>query len=165
MKRWIIRCLSILAGLLLFAACAAGCDFSLKCKLAYFVNDDGKSCTIIGLGNFTGTELVIPSEIDGYAVTDIDSHAFQDCDDLVSVTLPKGVTSIENSTFRNCDNLKSVTIPDSVKTIRACAFWDCTSLTSVEIPDSVESLGNYAFSGCSNLTSVKMGNSVKSIGN
>ena len=42
-------------------------------------------------------------------VTNIGSHAFFDCKDLISITIPETVTSIGDYTFQNCPNLTSVT--------------------------------------------------------
>ena len=42
--------------------------------------------------------------------------------------------------FQQCTNLVSVSIPDSVTSISGGAFWLCTNLTSVTIPGSVRKL-------------------------
>lgn len=96
----------------------------------------------------TYTDVVIPYEINGIAVTSIGSWAFWSNTVLNSVTIPNSVTTIANDAFRGCSNLKSVTIPDSVITIANDAFMDCDSLTSITIPDSVTTIGINAFSGC-----------------
>ena len=133
------------------------------------------------------TELVIPSEINGYkvtgigdwtfyecssitritipnSVTSIGSSAFCECSNLTSVTLPDGLTSIGERAFENCSSLTSITIPDSVTSIDYCAFGNCSSLTSITIPDSVTSIGSSAFCECSNLTSVTLPDGLTSIG-
>jgi len=56
--------------------------------LAYEVNDDGVSCTIVGIGSCHDTEIIIPTVIDGYAVTSIGYAAFEGCTGLTSITLP-----------------------------------------------------------------------------
>ena len=74
-----------------------------------------------------------------------------------------GITSIGKHAFENCSNLSSITIPNSVKSIRDYAFYGCSSLSSITIPNSVTSIGFSAFSNCSGLTSITIPNSVKYI--
>ena len=114
------------------------------------------------------TEIVIPDTVEHYgkkyAVTSIDSWAFEYCDSLISVTIPNTITSIDNGTFYSCTNLKSITIPGSVTSIGEWAFVNCTSLTDVTISEGVTSIGGLAFRGCSSLTSVVIPEGVTNIG-
>ncbi|MGN1433316.1 MAG: leucine-rich repeat protein [Ruminococcus sp.] len=110
------------------------------------------------------TELVIPSELDGYKVVKINSYAFSENWNLVSVVIPDGVTDIGTCAFENCGNLASVKIPDSVTSIHNWAFESCESLVSITIPDSVTSIGDGAFNYCTSLESVKLSKNLSSIG-
>ena len=139
-------------------------------KLTYTItNEEKKQVELSGYekDNPEGT-LNIPATvtINGieYSVTSIGENAFENCDNLQSVTIPNSVTSIGMYAFRNCSSLQSVTIPNSVTSIGIYAFSGCSNLQSVAIPNSVTSIGMYAFSGCSNLQSVTIPNSVTSIG-
>ena len=145
--------------------CDYGCGKALRSEgLSYKSNRDG-TCSVSGIGSCTERIVIIPEvSPDGYRVTAIDSYAFSNCSDLVSVTIPDSVTSIGSSAFYNCYSLTSVVIPDSVTSIGSSAFYYCTSLTSVEIPDSVTSIGDCAFHYCKSLTSVEIPDSVESIG-
>lgn len=67
-------------------------------------------------------------------VTEISSHAFQDCKSLRSVTLPETIGSIKNSAFSGCTNLESLIIPTGVDEIGTNAFLDCN-------------IDNFTFSG------------------
>ena len=78
-------------------------------------------------------DMVIPPEIDGYAVVGLGANA-----------------------FTNQSTLTRVTIPDSVRQIGAFAFSGCVGLTSVTIPNSVTSIGAGVFSGCSGLTEISL---------
>ncbi len=155
--------------------------------LEYVLDDYEKTCTITGIGICGDSELVIPSEIDGFTVNRIGGSAFFECDQLISVTLPDsiayidsyafcecynlesinipdGVFAIEYATFYECRNLKSITLPDGIAYIEALAFDFCYSLESVNIPDGVTFIGDWAFEGCNKLTSIEIPNSVGSIG-
>lgn len=127
----------------------------------YEENDNGG----ITITKFIGdeTNVVIPSKIDGKAVTSIGDWAFSDCTSLTEVTIPNSVTSIGYRAFEDCKNLKEVTIGNGVTSIGDEAFKNCTSLTNVTIPNSVTSIGDYAFYYCESLTKVTIGSSVKSI--
>ena len=147
---------------------------------------------VIGLGNVSELDIVIPDTYKGLPVTEIgekafyninDAHlsyiksveigdsvttigfsAFYGCSSLTSVVIPDSVTSIGDGTFYDCSSLTSVVIPDSVTSIGGYAFYNCSSLTEIVIPDSVTSIGGYAFYNCSSLTSVVIPDSVTSIG-
>lgn len=108
-------------------------------------------------------DVVIPSEIEGLPVTNIDM-AFYGCDGITSVTIPNSVKNIGSSAFSGCTGLTSVTIPDSVTNIGSSAFSSCTGLTSITIPNSVTNIGDYAFADCINITSITIPGSVKNIG-
>jgi len=81
----------------------------------------------------TATELVIPSEIDGYKVISIGYMA-----------------------FRECKLLSSVTIPDSVEDIDFYAFENCISLTDITLGSGVNAIDNKAFSGCKRLVNITL---------
>lgn len=97
-------------------------------------------------------------------VTSIKEYAFQDCDDLVSVTLPSSVTSIGPSAFGGCDNLQSIEIPEGVTTIGERAFFGCRDLSLVTLPSSLTSIGEEAFRACQSLKSITIPGGVENFG-
>lgn len=103
--------------------------------------------------------VTIPS-----SVTSIGDFAFGSCSSLTNVTIPSKVTSIGDGAFGDCESLTSIIIPFGVTSIGDDAFVDCDSLTSVAIPDSVTSIGDGAFDNCYNLMSMTIPSSVTSIG-
>lgn len=121
--------------------------------LAYIINDDGKTCTVTGIGTCMDTDIVI-GQIDGYPVTSIGFRAFLRCTSLTNITIGNSVTSIGDGAFRECTSLANITIGNSVTSIGVGAFLECTSLASITIPNSVTSIGSVAFEKCSSLISV-----------
>ena len=77
------------------------------------------------------TDITIPSQINGIAVTSIGKYAFSNCTSLTSVIIPDSITTIEYSAFSGCTSLTSVTIGNCVTSIGNYAFKDCTSLTTI----------------------------------
>ena len=74
------------------------------------------------IGNVT--EVSVPAEIDGYAVTALGDSLFKNTD-ITSVTLPASVTAIGWFAFYGCGALQSVTLGEAVSTIGYAAFDGC----------------------------------------
>ncbi|WP_337591164.1 leucine-rich repeat protein [Vescimonas sp.] len=120
-------------------------------------------------------------------------------DSIKTVVIKDGVTTIEEGAFEDCENLTSITIPASVTNIGEDVFSGCSTLARIEvdsenqnytsldgvlfskdlikiirypegrsgdytIPSNVTSIGNFAFKGCAGLTNVIIPNGVTSIG-
>ena len=105
---------------------------------------------------------------EGSQLTNIPSYAFNNCQALQSITIPKSVTTFgENSDgygyqFSYCSSLNSVTFEEGsqLTNIPSFAFSWCNNLQSITIPKSVTSFGEdsygqgHQFDGCSSLNSV-----------
>lgn len=96
----------------------------------YEIHENGKSCTITGMGSCTDTELVIPSVMDGYLVAEITVCLNSD---VVSVEFLEGINVFYGDLFYECYNLKTVIIPSSTQSIPAGAFDNCASLESITV--------------------------------
>lgn len=143
----------------------------------------------VASGNYSG-RVVIPASVDyngtTYAVTGIQSLAFNFEPALTSVVIPISVKEIGVQAFFNCESLKeveifanlsvipsmcfsdckalkSIRLPSSVKMIHSGAFSNC-GLTEVQLPPFLESIGQNAFQSCSSLRSVNLPKSLSSIG-
>lgn len=130
--------------------------YDLGSGTLYFDSEAGR---ITGVDDYVRNyawEIVIPSKINGVAVTSIGAEAFRESRRLTSVTIPNSVTSIGQSAFWGCDNLEEVILPNSVSIIGDSAFASCGSLKSISVPKSVAYIGCYAFSRCSDLSSVAL---------
>ena len=104
--------------------------------VTYTLKDDtlvvgGKSYTVSGIGSFNGGELKIAGRYKGYNVSTIGASAFLNNSTITSVILQSPTKIIENSAFENCNKLKTVTIPKSVERIGAYAFRGCLRLTDM----------------------------------
>ena len=104
-------------------------------------------------GAYSG-DVIIPETVDSFTVTGIDQHAFANCQQLSSVSMPSTITFIGQGAFEGDVLLSSVTIPGSVDSIGAYAFEYCTGLTYLFIPSSVKTIDPCAFAGCYGMTSV-----------
>ena len=120
----------------------------------YYIAEDEKAVINGYIGE--GGDVTIPSEIDGYPVTEITgSHNsfYGQCGiffakNVTSVIIPDSVTRINDGAFSRCVFLTGATIPDSVTRIGA-AFAGCYSLTSVTIGKGVTLIDRFAFEGTS----------------
>ncbi len=52
------------------------------------------------------------------------------------------VTAIKDMAFNDCDNLLTVTIPSSVTVLEEYAFSSCTALTKVDMGNGVTEIGD-----------------------
>lgn len=108
---------------------------------------DSQSCKITGYTG-TDTELVIPSKIEGYAVTQIGDSAFEVSDEdpikIEKVTIPESVEYIGYTAFFGTA-ITEIVIPEGVKVIEQQAFDACPNLVSATLPASLETLGMSVF--------------------
>ena len=136
--------------------------------LEFRVNEDRITCTIVGMGKCTDTEVEVPENISIYKVTAIGKEAFcGEIDEVAAkitkVTLPEGVQSIGERAFQGCRELTAINLPNSIKEIGLGAFWDCSSLDNVIIPNSLSVISSQTFYACTSLSSIVIPDSVKSI--
>lgn len=73
------------------------------------------------------------------------------------------LTNICDDAFNGCEVLESVILPKSVKHIGPRAFADCDALSEVDMNEGLESIGGEAFRSCYNLFEIRIPNSVKTI--
>ena len=123
-------------------------------------------------------DIVIPESViyndKTYIVTSIGTSAFESCNNLVSVTIPKSVKDINRYAFRYSGNLSSIIVsPENpkydsrencnavIETATDLLIVGCKNTT---IPSNVIGIGDYAFAGCSGLTSLTIPSNVTSIG-
>ena len=110
-------------------------------------------------------DVVIPSTVthdkNEYKVVGIGNCCFQNCDSLLSITLPETIEYIGTMSFYDCRRLSEIDFPKSLKNINEGAFMGCQELRRIAIPDNVETLEGNIFRGCRNLYEVEIGNGIK----
>lgn len=101
-------------------------------ELAYELNADSETCTVVGIGTVKGNDITIPAYIDGHRVTAIGQGAFANCSHLENVVIDEGIMSIEEEAFEGCRSLLGVTIPNSIISVGRFAFADCDQFLQIE---------------------------------
>lgn len=107
---------------------------SLENNFKQYVDDKGfifcESKNQLYLIGYLGSDsnVVLPEAQRTYI---IQKRAFEENDNLISVTLSESVTDIEAFAFYNCNNLTNVTISRSVKFINVDVLGECDNLESV----------------------------------
>jgi len=89
----------------------------------------------------------------------IAGDAFDECSNLIRVSLPEGLTSIGDSAFAYCYNLNSINLPESLTSIGAGAFSQCSSLINLNLPEGLTSLGRFGtsvFQECTDFKEISM---------
>ena len=76
-----------------------------------------------------------------------------------NTVIPSSIKIIDDFAFDECEDLISITIPENVTHIGFAAFDHC-GFTSLIIPDSITTIGQHAFQGCKRLQSLVLGKSI-----
>ena len=136
------------------------------------------SITITGYNIEGGTDVVIPSQIDGKTVVAIGDYAFTKSGVIPSLTAYNNDYKVSLLSYNSNNNyvvkplevtgvkglgITSVIIPNTVTSIGGHAF-EGNNLINVEIPSSISRIGDYAFAG-NKLTNVEIPSSITVIGN
>ncbi len=74
-------------------------------------------------------------------------QAFQNCDNLENVKLPKYFREISYRCFAECDKLNNIVIPEWVEGIDSSAFQNCSSLTDIAFSENTKKYGSEVFDG------------------
>ena len=108
----------------------------------YSLNADG-GMTITGYKG-TGGDVVIPSEIEGYPVTEIAGYVFNANPHVMSVIIPDTVTKIGQAAFMET-SLSWVSLPPNLEEIPFSCFAKCPNLRNVTVNGPYTRVDDYAF--------------------
>lgn len=127
------------------------------------------------------TDVIIPSEIDGYKVVAIDQlYYYENTDKIKSFTIPEGVSYIKDYIFKCYDNLENIfvnaqneeycdidgvlfSLYNVTKTPYELVFYPrAKSDTTYQIPEGITDLEFAAFYKCSNLINLNVPKSIES---
>ena len=130
----------------------------------YTLNEDGETITLNSYSGYKeitedGT-LLVPSEIDGYTVTEFFSNssgaAFKFKNLIKHIEFPDTIKTITGPVCSSCDKLESIKFPENLESITGYAFTGCTSLESIVLPNTVKTISAEAFRGCENLEEINI---------
>lgn len=111
--------------------------------------EDGDEIIITKIKEECGDKVIIPEQIEGKNVVNIDSTAFDEVRDKVKIVEIKSkIKTIEKELFKNCKKLTQVTLPEKIEKISDGAFSGTENLTSLTIPNTTKTIANNAFEGC-----------------
>ena len=149
------------------------------------LNSDKKTAALTKVEQ-PGTQVILPSNIDGYTIVqlgtmskndysfafsssaDLDGKAelfsTEDAEKITKLTLPSKVEKIGVMSFQGCKKIKKVTLPKALTHIGSNAFNGCESLQNITIPKKVKGIGSGAFMKCAALKKVTLKMSKATIG-
>ena len=101
-------------------------------------------------------------EINLSEVEIIEESAFENCESLTSINLPKNLNILGSYAFLNCSSLKNIFIPNGITEwgFETFAF---SGLENITLENGITSLPNSCFAGCVNLKEITIPSSVVSI--
>lgn len=140
-----------------------GKERNFSVGLAYALNDDNASYTVVGIGYCKDSDLIIPATYRKLPVTAIGSNAFEYVKSFTSASIPASVTALGEHAFAFC-GVTSVTFAanSQLTTLGEYAFF-ASSLQSIALPDGVTTICEAAFDGCDKITSFSIPDSVTTI--
>jgi hypothetical protein len=95
-------------------------------------------------------------------VLSISSYAFQDCENLVEVSLPEGLRAVGGYVFYNTA-IRELTVPGSLTSVTVMAFYGCTKLETLILSEGIESIEMGAFQECSAIQNITFPTTLKSV--
>ncbi len=122
-------------------------EIETNAEFYYELINNDTEYELIGLKEYTDTDIIIPSTYNGLPVTSIYYQAFYRQTELTSITICEGIKEIQPYAFQECSGLTKVVIPNSVSCIGAAIFTGCSALIDISLPfvlsDITVDMGSY----------------------
>lgn len=138
------------------------CDeISSEKDFRYKENADGT----LTITNYVGTSrnVVTPKTINGKAVTKIGDSAFENLR-IKSLVVSEGITEIDINAFNNCEEVETLSLPTTLKKIGDAAFTDFYLIEEVILPENLESIGYLGLAGFTSMKKLVLPESLTTIG-
>lgn len=153
-------------------------------KYHYEILDNSKKTATLTKVDAPGTDITLPSKVDGYTIVQLGTmngndydfyyakpeekrvaiFSVQEAKAITKLSLPNKLEKIGVQALRDCSQVKKVSLPSSLTHIGAEAFRDCQSVKSVTIPKNVKGIGSGAFSRCLGMEKVTFKTSKAKVG-
>ena len=85
----------------------------------------------------------------------IPESAFENCNRLQTVSLPKGLKSIKSFAFKECKSLRSAFLPSQLKKVYPQAFYG-SGLETLVLPNTVKYLDGSVWGSCRSLRTLQL---------
>lgn len=115
---------------------------------------------------YSGLESIVIGE----HVTKIENHAFEKCENAVSLDLGANLEELGGQAFYGCSGITEVTIPKSLKKSDCYSIseekgpFQDSGITTVTFEDKTTAIAPYLFAGVTNLKSIEIPDTVTTIG-
>ena len=153
MKRLLSLLLVLCMAFSLLGVSASALDKHVQIgPLSFWLSEETHTAKLDSCERSADGTITVPSEVEGYPVTEISGFAFSNCA-ISKVILPDGIRKIAEHTFENCSALKEVVFPSDLEEIGQAAFY-YTGLTQLHFPSTLRVIGKNAFASCLGFTSV-----------
>ena len=141
--------------------CTAAWDQDGDGKLSY-----GEAAAVTSLGTvLKGASIKQFTELHYFtSLTTIDDDAFNGCQQLTTVQLPRGLKAIGARAFKDCVRLQAPTLPDGLTQLGDDAFSGCVALKDITLPQRLRTIGARTFEGCSALQALTLPTGTSHIG-
>ena len=156
----------ILATTILFTMLISltSCGTKSSKGLEFKSNGDG-TCTWVGLGTCTDTEIVVPEKNGDDTVVSVGEEVLDRKEGITKVSLPNTVTTLEENALAYNDDLLEIDFGNGLETIEADAVAYCDNLQKASLPDGLKKIGRRAFSSDVSLTEIIIPESIEVVEN